>query len=468
MDRKEIRCEIDKLAELVEGWNASGKVPALERDLALEKLRRLYEAIRFCSADAEPAETDGAWGAASPQAASETVSAPIPDAPFVEEPVLPQPAPEESETLAAGELLDLNELLAIGMEPDMVAGDPALETETAAAVPEAEPAAEPAPAPEIEPEPAAVPEAFHEAEPAAEPAPAPEFEPKPAPEPEAFHEAEPVVEPASDHTPEPAAVPEASVVFDPAPASDTVPAPVPDTAPVPASETAPIPDAAPAAPVVSEPAAPAPAAEPKPTHADPTLFGLDDETLRHRHKQRVIMSLYDTQPEKPEVSLRKEHSADAGAARPVEPSFAESRFGAHAAPSVVPESEPSTDDTIAGEASVTPADMPVAAGTVLGDVINHDVQTLADKIAPHRDAASELRLQEPVDDLRKAIGINDKFLLIRDLFGGDRVAYDRAVDALNACESLDDCMIYIAEHYAWNPDSDGVRLLMELLERKFA
>lgn len=434
MDRKEIRCEIDKLAELVEGWNASGKVPALERDLALEKLRRLYEAIRFCSADAEPAETDGAWGAASPQAASETVSAPIPDAPFVEEPVLPQPAPEESETLAAGELLDLNELLAIGMEPDMVAGDPALETETAAAVPEAEPAAEPAPAPEIEPEPAAVPEAFHEAE--------------------------PVVEPASDHTPEPAAVPEASVVFDPAPASDT--------APVPASETAPIPDAAPAAPVVSEPAAPAPAAEPKPTHADPTLFGLDDETLRHRHKQRVIMSLYDTQPEKPEVSLRKEHSADAGAARPVEPSFAESRFGAHAAPSVVPESEPSTDDTIAGEASVTPADMPVAAGTVLGDVINHDVQTLADKIAPHRDAASELRLQEPVDDLRKAIGINDKFLLIRDLFGGDRVAYDRAVDALNACESLDDCMIYIAEHYAWNPDSDGVRLLMELLERKFA
>ncbi|HIW64804.1 MAG TPA: hypothetical protein H9879_01015 [Candidatus Alistipes intestinipullorum] len=434
MDRKEIRCEIDKLAELVEGWNASGKVPALERDLALEKLRRLYEAIRFCSADAEPAETDGAWGAASPQAASETVSAPIPDAPFVEEPVLPQPAPEESETLAAGELLDLNELLAIGMEPDMVAGDPALETETAAAVPEAEPAAEPAPAPEIEPEPAAVPEAFHEAE--------------------------PVVEPASDHTPEPAAVPEASVVFDPAPASDT--------APVPASETAPIPDAAPAAPVVSEPAAPAPAAEPKPTHADPTLFGLDDETLRHRHKQRVIMSLYDTQPEKPEVSLRKEHSADAGAVRPVEPSFAESRFGAHAAPSVVPESEPSTDDTIAGEASVTPADMPVAAGTVLGDVINHDVQTLADKIAPHRDAASELRLQEPVDDLRKAIGINDKFLLIRDLFGGDRVAYDRAVDALNACESLDDCMIYIAEHYAWNPDSDGVRLLMELLERKFA
>ena len=28
-------------------------------------------------------------------------------------------------------------------------------------------------------------------------------------------------------------------------------------------------------------------------------------------------------------------------------------------------------------------------------------------------------------------------------------------------------MIYIAEHFAWNPNSDGAKLMMELLERKF-
>ena len=47
MNRKEFRCEIDKLAELVGGWENPGEVPALERDLALETLRRLYEAVRF-------------------------------------------------------------------------------------------------------------------------------------------------------------------------------------------------------------------------------------------------------------------------------------------------------------------------------------------------------------------------------------------------------------------------------------
>ena len=108
-----------------------------------------------------------------------------------------------------------------------------------------------------------------------------------------------------------------------------------------------------------------------------------------------------------------------------------------------------------------------APGAVLGEVINHDVQTLADTIAPPLARASELLRNEPVTDLRRAIGINDRFLLIRDLFGGDSAAYEAAIDALNGFDNLDDCMIYIAEHYAWNPNSDGAALLMELLERKY-
>ena len=47
-------------------------------------------------------------------------------------------------------------------------------------------------------------------------------------------------------------------------------------------------------------------------------------------------------------------------------------------------------------------------------------------------------------------------------------AFFAALDALNGFGDLDDCMIYIAENYAWNANSDGAKLLMELLERKFA
>ena len=74
----------------------------------------------------------------------------------------------------------------------------------------------------------------------------------------------------------------------------------------------------------------------------------------------------------------------------------------------------------------------------------------------------------PVSALRRAIGINDKFLMIRDLFDGDARAYEAALDKLDAFGDFDDCMIYIAENYVWNANSDGAKFLMELLERKFA
>ena len=73
-----------------------------------------------------------------------------------------------------------------------------------------------------------------------------------------------------------------------------------------------------------------------------------------------------------------------------------------------------------------------------------------------------------ISDLRKAIGLNDKFLMIRDLFDGDDEAYDEAITALDSLESMDDCMIHIIENYAWNPDTEGSKFIMQLLERKLS
>ena len=68
--------------------------------------------------------------------------------------------------------------------------------------------------------------------------------------------------------------------------------------------------------------------------------------------------------------------------------------------------------------------------------------------------------------MRHSIGINDRFLLIRDLFGGKAEEYERVIDELDAFTELDDAMIYIQENFEWNPDCDGATLLVELLERK--
>lgn len=479
MDLTGVQQALQELTQLVDGWSASGRVDALERDLALEKLRRVYDALRFApSGDA------------------------LPEVPATAEPVGNVGAGPVSEAFEMPEALDLGEVLSL--DPHSVA-DPELqqavpldkvseELPLVAAAAGVEPEAEPADEP-ITDEPVAglAPAAGVEAPAVAEPEAAAEPEPVPA------AVAEPIAgrEPAAADVPAPAS--ESGQAAEPAVA------PVPETQPEP--ELRPAPDAEPS---FVQPSVPAPAPETASETASerlhtaaPTLFGPEENAnLRHRHKQRVIMSLYgndapSVKPQAPAVpEPTRAPAADRVAPaperpsderRPGRPSIAEvfgrrvetgpsAAFGRDLSEAPVAPAEAVPDGTDAGESAETDpvvhgsfADELAAAasGAVLGEVINHDVQTLADTIAPPRDRASVLLRNEPVTDLRRAIGINDRFLLIRDLFGGDGAAYEAAIDALNGFDNLDDCMIYIAEHYAWNPNSDGAVLLMELLERKY-
>ena len=72
-----------------------------------------------------------------------------------------------------------------------------------------------------------------------------------------------------------------------------------------------------------------------------------------------------------------------------------------------------------------------------------------------------------VESLRSAIGVADRFMLIRELFDGDAEAYNNAIDSLDAQPSFDDCIIYISEHFSWRAEREGTKYMMELLQRKF-
>ena len=104
--------------------------------------------------------------------------------------------------------------------------------------------------------------------------------------------------------------------------------------------------------------------------------------------------------------------------------------------------------------------------TVLGDVVGAERTTIADSITPKEDVASVIGSSQ-LSSLRSAIGLNDKFLLIRDLFGGDNGAYEAAIDGLDSCQSLDDAMLYIFDNFAWDGECDGAKLMTELLSRRF-
>jgi hypothetical protein len=99
---------------------------------------------------------------------------------------------------------------------------------------------------------------------------------------------------------------------------------------------------------------------------------------------------------------------------------------------------------------------------VLGEQF-HEAPSVAESIACPRGVADGT----PIVSLRSAIGVADRYMLVRELFDGDTDGYEEAIDALEAQRSFDDCVIYIAEHYAWRPQSEGTRYMMSLLQRKY-
>lgn len=641
-----MRSELQKLSEIIDSWNTRQETAALERDLVLEKLRKLYDAVRFgADADFAAVREDAAEEAAAEPAPTEIpvsidlgeilpldplaveaqvepASAFEPDAAakrdavgeagadfesesfaevgtaFESESVVeagavsesesvsepePETVPESKSEFGSGQAVEpgvnfaghsepAEELAAEPevvvdsaeafvaqsdsdggtnpiSEPEISAAEPVTESGPVASEPESELSIEEtAPSEAVAgnaAEPAAeqsVPlaETVRESEEASE---KPEFIAEPVVESatESFAESlsESVAESVSESAADSVVGAHSESVAEPAAASAVSPAPSVDGEQTPAQE----------APAKAE-AHSAPGTQP----IAPTLFELEEETVRHRHKQRVIMSLYNTEPAAPapkpasvpaleptgkpvaggkpaaEASFAQpavagsassgsaaSDSASAGtAAAGVSVSDATAGAALSATPFTAPVTEPAASATTPvgsvttslgsattsapgpdAFASRTPvaAPQPKAAettapdnagdddepdfeeitleakntsGAVLGEVINHNVQTLADTIAPPRDVASELRRSEHVTDLRRAIGINDKFLMIRDLFGGDAAAYEAAIGTLNGFDDFDECMIYIAENYAWNANSDGAKFLMELLERKFA
>lgn len=343
MKLENIKHSAERLNSLIDGWNNSGSVPRIERDLALDELRKIYDQLLDIDA---PTKAESAPAApvipvvAVAEVSANEVVAPVEEN---EQATFDEPIAEESQAVEDtaeddDDVLDIDALLGLTVP---VAATVAATDAVAAEVVEA--AEETAPA-------------------VAEP------EPEVTPEPEV------IAEPEVEVTPE-----------------------VEDT---------------PVAEAVAAPGA---------------LFAVEDIPVAKR-SGRTMISLYNT------------------AGRTTTSAVAASADGDDESTTVpIVESEPQTKR--------------------LADVLGGDRQVLAEKMASEEKPTTPFNR---ITDLRKAIGLNDKFLMIKDLFGGDAAQYEATIDTLNEFDDLDDCMIYIVENFSWNPDSEGAKLLVSLIERKLS
>ena len=407
---------------MVSAWNSGESVSAIERDLALEKLAKLYEMVRFdlcCESE------EGATESAVEETPAPVIPPVMPEAEVADE------SNEEDEQEVEVELIfadddDEEETFAEEQEDEEAEVEAAAEPMVIPAVDiEAEPVYEPTPEPVVEPAPVVTPE----------PAPAPVVEPEvvvtPEPEPMPEPIAEPVVESAPVVEPAPVVAPEPEPIVESAPIAE----PEPVYTPEPTPEPQPI--------VEPQPQPQRPVERPRKPSME-SLFGAEEIQRKPRSKHQRMMAIYgDPQPKQEKVvDISKIFEMD-------DEEFELTSTPVHRTESVAP--------SIVNDLS--------ANKTTLADTIAPATTTLADTIVAPAPLAEEITMARTTS-LRKAIGLNDKFLMTRDLFDGDSEAFEEAISALDECETFDDCMIHIVENYEWNPDSEGAKFIMQLLERK--
>ncbi len=88
--------------------------------------------------------------------------------------------------------------------------------------------------------------------------------------------------------------------------------------------------------------------------------------------------------------------------------------------------------------------------------------------APNKTVADKLSRQ-PIKDLKSAIGLNQKFLFMNDLFEGENEIFNNAINKINSFNTLPEAIAFIESELssAWDKENSSVLNFMDLVERRF-
>ncbi|MFW5821631.1 MAG: hypothetical protein ACOCWA_10090 [Bacteroidota bacterium] len=73
----------------------------------------------------------------------------------------------------------------------------------------------------------------------------------------------------------------------------------------------------------------------------------------------------------------------------------------------------------------------------------------------------------PIKSISGSMGINDKFLFIRELFHGNADHFKIAMKTLDDASNFNEAYNYIINTFEWDMDSEEVQQLLNLIRRKF-
>ena len=107
----------------------------------------------------------------------------------------------------------------------------------------------------------------------------------------------------------------------------------------------------------------------------------------------------------------------------------------------------------------------VKAGQRLGDSFSKE-KSLNDLINVDNTKLEHKLSNRPVTSIKSAIGINDRFQYIRELFDGNADTFAKAVSELDAKNNIQEAVVYLQQNFKWKKNETSLKFV-NLVKRRF-
>lgn len=74
---------------------------------------------------------------------------------------------------------------------------------------------------------------------------------------------------------------------------------------------------------------------------------------------------------------------------------------------------------------------------------------------------------KPVASIVSAIGINDRYNFIRELFNNDINGFENTIRILDEAANFNEAYNYMIQNFDWDMDSETVQLLLDIIRKKY-
>lgn len=108
----------------------------------------------------------------------------------------------------------------------------------------------------------------------------------------------------------------------------------------------------------------------------------------------------------------------------------------------------------------------------LNDIIGQNGKSVNDHLKPRKTELAEVLTDAPIRDLKKGIGINDRYVFVSELFRGDEAMYERSIKTINGFHIYAEAGYWIERELkvklGWDDSKTITQHFYQLVKRRFS